>query len=71
MDSEDQVGRQRAFATKEEVAEFLGMSKRAVDSLLAEGMPCLRVNARVLRFDLEEVRAWFKDRYSSNRRTGA
>lgn len=58
-------GEDLRFGTKEDVAKMLRITKRAVDQYLAEGMPCLRLNARVLRFDLEDVRRWFKAKYGS------
>lgn len=47
-----------------------GMSVRWVDGQLSIGMPHLKIGNRRVRFDLEEVAAWLKERYG-RRRFGA
>jgi len=59
------------FADKRTVATMLGMSTRSVDNFLAEGMPHLKLGLRRVRFDLDEVRAWLKEKYGISRRKRA
>ncbi len=55
------------FATKEELAIELRICKRTVDSLQAKGCPHIKMGARKVLFDLQEVRAWIKRTYSVTR----
>jgi predicted DNA-binding transcriptional regulator AlpA len=55
------------YADKRAIAEMLGLSVRSVDNFLAEGMPHFALTARCIRFDVEEVRAWLKERYATRR----
>jgi predicted site-specific integrase-resolvase len=48
--------------TREEVAEFLQVTERAVDNYVKDGLlPCLRGpdGTRIVRFDPEDVRKFF------------
>ena len=45
-----------------------GLSTRWVDLQLQQGMPHLKLGKRRVRFDLNEVRQWLKDRYAQQRR---
>ncbi len=56
------------FATKKQVAEFIGLSVRTVDSYLALGLPHLKLGKRRCRFDLAEVKAWLNDNFRVQRR---
>lgn len=59
----------RKFGDKRDVGELAGgMSKRWVDGEMAKGMPHLKLGARRVRFDLEEVAAWLKQQYHVQRR---
>jgi len=58
---------QQAFGTKRDVAAMLQMSVRAVDNYLAAGCPVIKLSKRRCRFDLAEVRAWFKKQYGQQR----
>jgi len=44
-----------------------GMSVRWVDGQLMKGMPHLKLGPRRVRFDMEEVRAWLKQKYATQR----
>ena len=55
------------FATKRDVADMMQLCTRTVDNLMAEGMPYLRLGSRRVRFNVEEVKAWLKERYSTQR----
>lgn len=55
------------YGDKTAVAEMTGLSRRTVDNFLAQGCPHLAVGRRRVRFDLEEVRAWLKERYGVRR----
>lgn len=57
------------YADKRAIAEMLGLSVRSVDNFLSEGMPHFALTPRCIRFDVDEVRAWLRERYS-NRRLG-
>lgn len=55
------------YADKRGIAEMLDVSVRSVDNFLAEGMPHFKLTARCIRFDVDEVRAWLKERYGTRR----
>lgn len=57
------------FGNKGAVAKLAGgFSKRWVDAQMARGMPHLKIGARRVRFDLEEVHRWLKDTYTVQKR---
>jgi predicted DNA-binding transcriptional regulator AlpA len=56
------------FGSKRDVATMLQMSVRSVDNYVARGCPCIALSKRRLRFDLAEVREWFKQQYGQQRR---
>jgi hypothetical protein len=62
-------GTSSQFGSKRDVAAMLQMSIRSVDNFVARGCPCIALSKRRLRFDLGEVREWFKAEYGA-RRTG-
>ena len=45
-----------------------GMSVRWVDDQIRRGMPFMKFGKRRVRFDLEEVREWLKEKYGQQRR---
>ena len=47
---------------------MLQMSLRSVDNYLAAGCPVIMLSKRRCRFDLAEVREWFKVQYGQQRR---
>ena len=55
------------FGTKRDVAAMLQLSVRSIDNLLSSGMPHCKLGLRRCRFDMPEVFAWFKSRYSVQR----
>jgi phage terminase Nu1 subunit (DNA packaging protein) len=55
-------GAERRLATTSEVANFARTSIRTVQNWRLEGLPCLRISARCLRFDLAEVEKWMRQR---------
>jgi hypothetical protein len=55
------------FGTKRDVAAMLQMSIRSVDMYLASGCPVVKLSQRRCRFDLLEVREWFKKQYGQQR----
>jgi phage terminase Nu1 subunit (DNA packaging protein) len=55
------------FGTKRAVADLMDMSIRSVNNFMSQGMPYVSFGARTIRFDLEEVRAWLKERYGKRR----
>lgn len=55
------------FVSKRDVAELLGFSVRTVDNLMTRGLPHYTVGRRRCRFDLAEVRDWFKQTYGARR----
>ena len=56
------------FGSKRDVASMLQMSVRSVDNFIANGCPVIKLSSRRCRFDLGEVRAWFKMQYGQQRR---
>jgi predicted DNA-binding transcriptional regulator AlpA len=52
---------------KKAVAAMLDMSERTVSNFLAQGCPHLALGKRRVRFDMEEVRAWLKERFGTRR----
>ena len=57
------------FGDKRAVAALAGgMSTRWVDNELQKGLPHLKLGPRRVRFDLEEVRTWLKEKYGAQRR---
>ena len=67
---EGQTSAIRRLGDKRDVAAMALVSTRTVDTLLTEGLPHIKMGYRTLRFDLEEVRAWLRDRYHVQRRGG-
>ena len=55
------------FGTKTDVAALLVCCKRSVDLYMAKGMPHLKLGARKVRFDLDEVRQWAKAEFGVRR----
>jgi excisionase family DNA binding protein len=52
---------QRRWASMQETAEYMGVSLRTVREWISQGnIPGYRINARVIRVDLNEVDAAFK-----------
>jgi phage terminase Nu1 subunit (DNA packaging protein) len=43
-----------------EFAELLGLSKRTNDDLVTQGLPCVLLGRRTVRFDPAVVVAWVK-----------
>lgn len=57
------------FGDKRDVGSLAGgMSVRWVDGQLQLGMPHMKYGTRRVRFDLEEVRQWLKEKYGQQRR---
>jgi predicted DNA-binding transcriptional regulator AlpA len=52
-----------SFGTKRDVAKMLKMSVRSVDNYIASGCPVVKLSPRRCRFDMAEVKAWFKTQY--------
>lgn len=50
------------FLTIPQLMESLQISRSQVDRLLKNGLPCLRVGSRQVRFDLATVVAWLATR---------
>ena len=57
------------FGGKKDVAAMIGCCIRSVDNELQRGLPHMKMGARKVRFDLEEVAAWLK-RTSGQQRIG-
>lgn len=53
---------------KRDVATMLNVSLRSVDNYIADGLPHIKTSPRCCRFDLAEVRAWFKTKYGQQSR---
>lgn len=61
------VDPQQRFGSKRDVAAMLQMSIRSVDNYIAAGCPVIMLSKRRCRFDLPEVREWFKRKYGQQR----
>ena len=59
------------FGSKKDVAAMLQMGVRSVDNYVAAGCPVIKLSKRRCRFDLAEVREWFKAQYGQQRRGSA
>jgi len=53
---------------KRDVATMLNVSVRSVDNYIAEGCPHMKPTPRCVRFDLDDVRDWFKNKYGQQSR---
>lgn len=61
-----------ALGDKDDVGQLAGgMSRRWVDDQMVLGMPHLKIGKRRVRFDLQEVREWLKEKYHVQRRAPA
>jgi len=56
------------FGKKSDVAKMLNVSPRTIDNYLALGLPVIKLSPRCCRFDLPEVRNWFKNQYGQQSR---
>jgi len=55
------VAAERRWATKKQAAEYINVSVRTVSEWIEQGcLPAYRINARVIRIDLNDVDAAFK-----------
>jgi predicted DNA-binding transcriptional regulator AlpA len=52
---------------KSDVAAYVGLAPRTIDNMLASGLPHMKLGARRLRFDPEEVKAWFRHQFRTAR----
>ena len=53
---------------KRDVAKMINVCVRSVDNYIAEGCPHLKLSPRSVRFDLAEVKVWFKTQYGQQKR---
>jgi excisionase family DNA binding protein len=56
-----------AYADKQDIATLIGVSKRTVDSLLRQGCPHLKLGARKVRFDIDQVKTWLNEKFKTQR----
>jgi predicted DNA-binding transcriptional regulator AlpA len=56
------------YGSKKDVARMIQMSVRSVDNFLRDGCPHLKLSARRVRFDLDEVREWLAENFRTQRR---
>jgi hypothetical protein len=57
-----------SLGKKCDVATMLKVSLRTVDNFIAQGCPFIKPTPRCCRFDLLEVKEWFKSKYGQQRR---
>jgi len=57
-----------SLGNKRDVASMLKISVRSVDNYIADGCPVIKLSPRCCRFDLFEVKAWFKSQYGQQHR---
>ena len=67
VNPENELIDEASFGTKRDVAKMLKMSIRSVDNFLARGCPVIKLSPRCCRFDLAEVKNWFKQQYGERR----
>lgn len=53
---------------KPQLDEVLRVSRPILDRLQREGLPHIALSARMIRFDLDEVRAWLRVNYGVRRK---
>ena len=58
----------RNLGDKEDVAALLKSCTRTVENLMAQGLPHMKVTPRMVRFDMDDVRAWMKQQFGTQRR---
>jgi hypothetical protein len=58
------------LGNKRDVAAMLKISVRSVDNYIADGCPVIKLSPRCCRFDLSEVKSWFKTQYGQQTRKG-
>ena len=51
---------ERRFTDKKGYAQHLGLCERTVTSLIAKGLPCLRIGTRRVRIDVPEADTWMR-----------
>lgn len=51
-----------------DVAAMLNCAPRTVDNYLVQGCPHYKPSPRSVRFDMAEVKAWYKAKYSHQKR---
>ena len=56
------------YGDKNAVAKMIGVSKRTVENLMAQGLPHLALGRRRTRFEMDEVRAWLRQKFRTQRR---
>jgi predicted DNA-binding transcriptional regulator AlpA len=56
------------LGNKRDVATMLKISVRSVDNYIADGCPVIKLSPRCCRFDLSEVKSWFKTQYGQQSR---
>ena len=65
---ENNLNNEERFLTQEELARVLKVSKRTVQALAAEGMPCFYAGVAVTgrggrpRYELDKVKTWLESR---------
>jgi phage terminase Nu1 subunit (DNA packaging protein) len=57
-----------SFGKKLDVAKMLNKSVRSVDNYLSQGCPHYKDSPRSVRFDMAEVKEWFKAKYGQQKR---
>lgn len=55
------------FLKKKEVAERFGISISSVNNYMRQGMPYYRIGSKLVRFDLEDVEKWLKEKANNDR----
>ena len=55
------------FLKKKEVAERFGISVSSVNNYMRQGMPYYRIGSKLVRFDLEDVEKWLKEKANNER----
>lgn len=48
------------FCTKKEIAVYLKVTERTIDRLRKNGLPCIKIHNKILRFDKEDILRWLK-----------
>ena len=50
------------YLTKKQIAEKIGVSVATINNYMKAGLPYYKIGTRIVRFKLDEVEKWIKER---------
>lgn len=54
------------YVKAKDICEIYNVTPRTVNNWRKEGLPCRRISQRLIRYDMEEVEKWIKERNENN-----